>query len=165
MITTLRNTINNENGFVLVVAVLMLVVVTVIGLAATRTSETEVQIAGNERQIVDDLYNAESTLINLLENPSTWLPTVLTNSSSPYTGTTGDYTTEIRWIDDTGDDGDIVTLSDSANDLPSRRHIGPPPPNSGYSLKFFEVRWYGVTTSSANGSTRIQTGVYKVFNK
>ena len=147
----------------LVVAVLMLVVVTVIGLAATRTSETEVQIAGNERQIVDDLYNAESALINMLENPSTWLPTVLTNSNSPYTGTTGDYTTEIRWIDDTG--SDVAGLSDSANDLPSRRHIGPPPPNSGYSLKFFEVRWYGVTTSSANGSSRIQTGVFKVFNK
>jgi len=158
---SLKRTINNEDGFVLVIAVLMLVVVTVIGLAATRTSETELQIAGNEREIVNDFYESEAILINVLENPTTWLPTIL--ADSPYSGTTGDYVTEIRPINDTG--VDVAELSDSANDLPSRSHTGPPPENSGYSLKFFEARWYGATTISANGNTQIQVGVFKVFNK
>ena len=161
MIISLRRTINNENGFVLVMAVLMLVVVTVIGLAATRTSETELQIAGNEREIVDDFYESEAVLINVLEDPTTWLPTIL--ADNPYTGTTGEYATEIRPINDTG--MDVAGLTDSANDLPSRSHTGPPPEGSGYSLKYFEVRWYGATTISANGNTQIQVGVFKVFNK
>lgn len=52
-----------------------------------------------------------------------------------------------------------------ANTLPLQRHIAPPPPGSGFSLKYFEVRRYGVTATSATGNTRIQIGAYKVFNK
>jgi hypothetical protein len=52
-----------------------------------------------------------------------------------------------------------------ANTLPLQRHIAPPPSGSGFSLKYFEVRRYGVTATSATGNTRVQIGAYKVFNK
>ncbi len=158
---TSGKTIKSENGFVLVTAVLMLVVVAVIGLAANRTSETEVLIAGNEKQIADEFYDAEGTLINTLENPTTWMPQILTGT--PYTGATSDANIEIRWVDDTGTP--VAGLSSAANDLPSLAHIGPPPPGCGYSLKYFEVRRYAVTTTSSTGNTQIQAGIFKVFNK
>ena len=44
MIETLKNTIDNENGFVLIVALLMLAIITVIGIAATQTSDIEIRI-------------------------------------------------------------------------------------------------------------------------
>jgi hypothetical protein len=52
-----------------------------------------------------------------------------------------------------------------ANSLPLQRHISPPPSGSGFSMKYFEVRRYGITATSATGNTRIQIGAYKVFNK
>ena len=67
MITAVKEGLNNENGFVLVLAVLMLAVITVIGVAATRTSDTETQIASNQRQIADEFYDAEGALIEALD--------------------------------------------------------------------------------------------------
>jgi len=174
MVATAKDTLNSENGFVLILAVLMLAVITVIGVAATRTSETESRIASNERQIANELYNAEGALIDTLETATaTWLaPTsgFLTDgetvasytSSTDFDGDgTNDATAEIRCIESTG----TAIFNDSADDLPLMAHTGPPPPGSGYSMKHFEIRRYGVTTTSATGNTQIQTGVYKVFNK
>jgi len=174
MVATVRETVKSENGFVLVLAVLMLAVITVIGVAATRTSETESQIASNERQIANEFYNAEGGLIDTLERATaTWLaPTssFLTDgetvasftSSIDFDGDgTNDATVEIRCIEGTG----TPIFNDSADDLPLMAHTGPPPAGSGYSMKHFEVRRYGVTTTSTTGNTQIQTGVYKVFNK
>ncbi len=55
--------------------------------------------------------------------------------------------------------------SDAGDNLPLQPHRGPPPTGSGYSLKYFEVRRYGITSTSTNGNTQVQVGVYKVFNK
>jgi len=56
-------------------------------------------------------------------------------------------------------------LSQPADTLPLQSHIAPPPEGSGYSLKYFEVRRYGITASSTDGNSRIQVGAWKVFNK
>ena len=53
----------------------------------------------------------------------------------------------------------------AANDLPLQQHVSAPPEGSGFSLKYFEVRRYGVTATSITGNTRIQVGAFKVFNK
>jgi len=185
MVATAKDTLNSENGFVLILAVLMLAVITVIGVAATRTSETESRIASNERQIANELYNAEGALIDTLETAATtWLaPTspfllageigVEPSFASPITDANGNSVAniEIRVIENNDTGGTVTTtapfdtVSDAANDIPALPHIGPPPPGSGYSMKHFEVRRYGVTTTSATGNTQIQTGAYKVFNK
>ena len=51
--------LKNEDGTVLVVALLILVFLTLIGIAITATVEVEIQIAGNERLYKKNLYNAE----------------------------------------------------------------------------------------------------------
>ncbi|MBV5305682.1 MAG: pilus assembly PilX N-terminal domain-containing protein [Desulfobulbaceae bacterium] len=42
-------TVANEQGFVLVTALIIMVLLTIIGIAATNTSVTEIQIAGNDK--------------------------------------------------------------------------------------------------------------------
>ena len=51
--------LRNEEGTVLVVALLILVFLTLIGITITATTEVEIQIAGNERLYKENLYNAE----------------------------------------------------------------------------------------------------------
>jgi len=75
MISRLKDIVDNEKGYVLVVSLLMLTVVTVIGIAATRTSDTELQIASNERQHLTDFYSAEGGVIYMLEDYTPWLTT------------------------------------------------------------------------------------------
>lgn len=52
--------LNNEDGSVLIVALVMLVLLTLIGISATTTSQIETKIAGNERVFKRNLYLAEA---------------------------------------------------------------------------------------------------------
>jgi len=53
-------TIRNEGGFVLIVALLIMVVLTIIGIAATNTSIFELMISGNDKVHKRTLYQAEA---------------------------------------------------------------------------------------------------------
>jgi type II secretory pathway component PulK len=50
---------NREDGVVVVLALMMLVFLTVLGISATRTSQTEIRIAQNENMFRQNLYLAE----------------------------------------------------------------------------------------------------------
>lgn len=176
---TARDRIGNEKGFVLVVALLMVAVITIIGIAATRTSETEIRISVNERGYINEFYNAEGALIDTLERPTNWL-----TGSMLQIGVAGAYTDSD--LDDDGERDNYIEirrifdhtqlkesplavqtvpgLSDAANHVPQQSHTGSPPAGSGYSMKHFEVRRYGVTATSETGNTQVQTGVWKIFN-
>jgi len=52
--------LKNEDGSVLVVALIILVVLTLLGIAATTTTEIETQIAGNEKVHKMTFYKAEA---------------------------------------------------------------------------------------------------------
>ena len=52
----------NENGSITVIALMMLVVLTLIGIAVTRTSTTDIRIAGNVVPYKQDFYVAEGGL-------------------------------------------------------------------------------------------------------
>lgn len=59
----MKNTISpvdNEQGFVLILALFMLTICTLIGIAAMSTSTTEIDIAGNERVHKETSYQAEA---------------------------------------------------------------------------------------------------------
>ena len=51
--------LHEENGFVLVVTMLILVVLTLIGISATRNTSIELQIAGNEKWSQEGFYKAD----------------------------------------------------------------------------------------------------------
>jgi len=179
--------LTNENGSVIVLAMIMLVLLTLLGMAVTRTSSIEVQIASNDQQAVDCLYTAESADHYAVELINTWMTNnflmasdTAANAVSPdldNDGTndvitdidgdgTSDFLMEIRCIESTGTDiSPAGTLTDAANNLPAQQHITVPPVGSGYSLKSFEVRKYGITGTASNGCSIVQLGTYKVFNK
>ncbi len=55
--------INNEKGTALIIALMLLVLLTLLGMAATTTSTLEIMIAGNERDYKVNFYEAESAAI------------------------------------------------------------------------------------------------------
>jgi Tfp pilus assembly protein PilX len=73
--------LRNENGFVLVIAMVMLVILTLIGIAATNTTIIELNIAGNERQAsrqfqaVDSGWKAAGIFLNKKANPPDFINT------------------------------------------------------------------------------------------
>ena len=55
-----KSTINNEKGFVLITSLMMLVVLMVIGIAATNTTTVELQISGNDKAAKQTFYQADA---------------------------------------------------------------------------------------------------------
>jgi len=165
----LKSMLKNEAGSVMVLALIILVLLTLMGISATSTSTIEVQIASNAMQNVRDFYIAEAGAHTALETSSTWM----TNAFLTANETGAEYTGTVDIDSDGAIDTNLIIhcIQDldsgvaNTNNLPLQSHIAPPPAGSGYSLKYFEVRRYGITASPANGNTQIQIGAYKVFNK
>ena len=65
--------LTNENGSVIVLALIMLVLLTLLGMAVTRTSSIGVQIASNDQKATDCLYKAESADHYAIELANTWM--------------------------------------------------------------------------------------------
>ena len=55
----LKNRLDNENGFVLITSLMMLVVLMIIGIAATNTTTIELRISGNDKVTKQTFYQAE----------------------------------------------------------------------------------------------------------
>lgn len=51
---------SNERGFILVVGLAILVVLTLLGVAGVRNATIDLKIAGNERELTQNFYNAET---------------------------------------------------------------------------------------------------------
>jgi Tfp pilus assembly protein PilX len=171
--------IGNEEGSVIVLSMVLLVLLTMLGISATQTSTIEVQIASNERTALQNFYQAEAGEHVALEISKTWMTDtfLVTAENAAYVDSTvdpsltvdidddgtNDVTIEIRCIESTGTD--ISVLSNAANNLPQQAHKAPPPLGSGYSLGDYEIRRYGITATSTSGNSKVQIGSYKVFNK
>ena len=171
--------LKNENGSVIVLALIMLVLLTLLGMAVSRTSSIEVQIASNDQQAVDNLYKAESADHYAIELSRIWLddtflqaaedaaqvkiptlnpdPSDIDGDGAPDADLdidgdgTPDIQIEIRCIASflTPHTG---TLSTAANNLPVMQHITVPPIGSGYSLGAYIIRRYGITGTTLDGA-------------
>ena len=58
---------NNEEGFVLVTSLMILLVLMVVGIATTSTTSTEVKIAGNEKRYKQNFYKAEGATLEMAQ--------------------------------------------------------------------------------------------------
>ncbi len=165
----------NEDGFALGGAILISAILILAGVLALWTSTTEVQVVRNEGLMVREFYGAEGGVIDALVNynngstdwlTDTFLMTPQADAAAVVISndTQGNPIAdiEVRCITATPSD---TSLSAEADNLPLQNHIAPPPTGSGYSLKYFEVRRYGITGKSIDGNTTIQVGAWKVFNK
>jgi len=82
----------DEQGSVLIVALLILVLLTVIGISATTTTDIETQIAGNQKFHKIAFYNADSGIFPTAKVVST----IMDNQTEPDLG-------DISYIDNNGD--------------------------------------------------------------
>ncbi len=176
MMKAFRQTVGNQNGFVLGTSILVSAVLILAGVFAIWMANTEMLLVRNESELIREFYNAEAGVVDAIENYND--DTVSTHWLTNEFLLDGDEAANIVNYNDA--DGKPVALvevrcilpvekqtdcSDAGDNLPLQPHKGPPPPGSGYSLKYFEVRRYGITATSSNGNTQVQVGVYKIFNK
>jgi hypothetical protein len=167
--------INNEDGFVLGATILLSAIFILTGVLTLWTSNTELQVVRNQGLMNREFYNAEGGVIDalvnynngstfwltddfLIDDPEAASGTVVSNDTDGQPVAT----VEARCITLNASD---TALSSQADNLPLQSHIAPPLESSGYSLKYFEVRRYGITATSTDGNSRIQVGAWKVFNK
>ncbi len=79
-----RCMLKNEDGSILVVALIMLVLLTLIGISATEISRIDIQIAGNEMVYKENFYQADAAVMQAMQamensdldaSPPSWLAT------------------------------------------------------------------------------------------
>jgi hypothetical protein len=115
-----------EEGSALVVALIILVVLTIIGISATSTTQTEIQIAGNEEFHKIAFYYADSgvyatpKLISLcIDNDS---EQSLTGTGMTYLGDDGTFYRELMGFDPWDEDRDVrFTMNGFNVDVDVRR--------------------------------------------
>ena len=73
--TPLVKMVGNEDGFVLAAAMVVLLVLVILGIAATNITNTEYMIAANDRVAKVDFYNQEDCLAQGKFNFRTWMTT------------------------------------------------------------------------------------------
>lgn len=154
MKATIKDTVNNENGFVLVTAVLVLVIVTIIGIAATRTSETELQIVGNEKLHNLAFYAAEAAGAYVAENPDLYGGNNITVGGFLYFPNNDDSSQRYALGSTQSFNGDVEYLGSTA-----------PPRGSGYEAGKFKAHRYKMTCygyGSSNAESQTEAGFYRI---
>jgi Tfp pilus assembly protein PilX len=105
--------LNNEDGYFMIMATLMiLVLLTILGVAASRTANTEIAVSANEMVYQRNFYMAEGALIeaidilanstDLADNPPDWFEPDAGNLTEANVDTYWDTTAEESSVDDTG---------------------------------------------------------------
>ena len=151
--------LNNENGSVIIVAILLLVLLTLIGIAGTNTSITEIQIATNNQNYQVEFYLADSGW----RQAGAWLM----NQSDPPRWISPD--AEVELVTGTLEE-DGITVTQPVNTTLSQYAIP-----FTYQIEFLKAqtveegngansaRMYYKVTSEVNNSQRITAVLSKTF--
>ncbi len=181
-----RSKIKNEDGFVLVIALVMLLVLTMIGVSGIKNSTIELKIAGNERGAAVNFYAAEGACFEgarkVLDEDDTEVllpaisevtldPTALIRESHDDESVeTGD----IKNLD-TNNDGKIdyndnfsISSFDGAmsNRLRNVATLNVIPSGSSLALgasRLYDYTVYGLSEDTSNGKAIIKVGTKKRF--
>jgi hypothetical protein len=155
--------LRNQHGAVLYGVLMVLLLLTIIGIASTKVSNTEVQISGNELAYQQNFYRAEGaameaaemleTVADLSASPPTWLNNVVhnvTDSQIRSWSFGGSPTPFASVLSDTS----LIALSQgivrgSSLDLESSKV-------HGYAI-------YGRSAPSRRGATTVGIGYQKAF--
>ena len=160
----------DEKGSVLIVALLMIVFLSLLGIASTTTSTVEVQIAGNDRNYKQNLYRAEAAAMEAaqrLDNETDTL--VLENKSHIWLHDNDMMTVVNNWdFDNVGGDDNSETVN-AGIDPDSTTHfsvvdmgIAPGSSLSMGDTNLHEFAIYGLTQTSS-GETLVEIGFRKRF--
>jgi type IV pilus assembly protein PilX len=154
-----RGMLGNERGIALILAIVMLMILTIIGIMSISTTTSEMHIAGNDRNNYIALYTADAA------NDYGQINDVI------YTSLTGTVTT---WpLPGTGNGTDpnynSVTVGNQKADVKVQLIAqGPLPPGSGDDPELFQAFYYVVSTSGTgpiNAKVRLESQVARIGPK
>ena len=152
-----------EDGSVLIIALMMLVLLTLLGITATRTSTTEVQIATNDKFYKQNLCVADGTVMECVQTLENAGPQVKEMIS-----------TRTVWIMDDVDGDDIglcvsgVTVSGVMTNTAARENTNWPVACSEVSLdpnSQFMAFYGGVVSGSSLDMTKPTIHGFSVFGR
>jgi Tfp pilus assembly protein PilX len=120
--------LNNQDGYFLILATLMiLVLLTIMGVAASRTAITEVTTASNEMVYQRNFYLAEGALMeavdilsnsaDLTEDSPDWMLTVPGELTEDNVQDYWESTAEISGVDDSGSTRFVASIEDISGSL------------------------------------------------
>jgi hypothetical protein len=143
----------NEKGSITVLAVVLLMLLTLLGIAATTTSSIEVQIAGNELRHKLAFYSAEAAKGWVVWNPALYGSNNI--SGAPLS------------FPNTAVPSEVQTLNSNQSFNGSVEYGSPtdPPRGSGYEAGEYRAHRYIMTCngySSQNTSTQVEIGFYRI---
>ena len=157
-----KHLLENEKGSIIVLAVIMLFLLTMFGIAATTTSSIEVQIAGNELRHKLAFYAAETSKVWVIMNSD------LYGSQNITTGTQHFFPNDTDpYVPDTSGlpAPEELNSNQSFNGSVGFNSSGDPPRGSGYEAGEYQAHRYIMTCngySSQNTTTQIEVGFYRI---
>jgi PilX N-terminal len=152
----------NEKGFVMVLAVVFLFLLTLLGMSALNTSSIETQIAGNELRHELAYYAAESATAYVAFRPDLYGPDNTTagaghyfpNNTTPYIAITAKLPP-----------AQSIGVSQSFNGRVQYQSPSSPPRGSGFSVGEFKAHRYTMVCNGYapdNTAERIVVGFYRI---
>ena len=142
----------NEKGNVTLIALILLVVLTLIGISASRTSTLDMQIARNEIPFKQGFYIAEGGInIEANEIGKGHYPVIDINTAEAVLANTATNPEDHR------------VLGEPYN--PEVRYKGYYPPPAGYSIIHFNRYDYNVETKGGTNEVRVASRFYKIGPK
>ena len=144
----------NEGGSVMVVAILILALLTIIGIAAMSTTNIELKISGNEKSYKMALYAAEAARGYVAKTPEIYGPDNMTLGQG-------------RNFPDKDDSSAVVQLSSkqSFNGYVEYIDYSAPHRGSGTQVGTFKAHNYKMTCKGygpAKAESQIEAGFYRI---
>jgi hypothetical protein len=154
--------IGNENGSLLVLAMVLLVLLTILGIAVLTTSSIDTQIAGNELRHKQAFCAAESARAYVTWRPDLYGPDNITtgaphyfpNNSEPYVGISAGPPTAL-----------LMNATQSFNGEVEYERPSSPPRGSGFSVGEYKAHQYRMKCngySSKDTAKNIEAGFYRI---
>lgn len=146
--------LKNEDGSVLVIALIMMGLLILLGVSASTTTEIEMQIAGNERSHGIAFYAAEAAGAYVAGSPELYGPDNITVGGYIDFPDNKDPSAKYALGSRQSLNGDVEYLGSSA-----------PPRGSGYGAGKFKAHNYKMTCNgyrSPNSESQIQAGFYRI---
>ena len=154
--------LGNEKGSVMFLAVVLLVLLTILGIAVLTSSSIDTQIAGNELRHKLAFYAAESATAYVTWSPDLYGPDNITvgtphyfpNSTIPYVGITSGLPTPLS-----------MNATQSFNGEVEYDRTTSPPRGSGYSVGKYKAHQYQMVCkgySSHETRKNIVVGFYRI---
>ena len=146
--------LKNEDGFVLVIALIMMGLLILLGISASTTTEIEIQIAGNERSHGIAFYAAEAAGAYVAGSPDLYGADNITPEGFISFPDDGDASARYALGSTKSLNGDVEYLGSSA-----------PPRGSGYAVGKFKSHNYRMTCNgyrSPDSESQILAGFYRI---